>query len=313
MKVPVNNEIVIGVSSCLMGQKVRFDANHKEYRFITNELSKKFSVLPICPEMAIGLGVPRTPIHLAGDERNPRAVNVRDNNIDVTEQLVEFGRKKARQLNHISGYIFKKGSPSCGLFNVKIYKTSDHVIHNGTGLYAQQIIDANPLLPVEEEGRLNDAQLRANFLQRVEVYHRWQQLNSKGVNSKEFVEFHTRHKFLVLAHCEMTYRELGRLIAQMGNSDITQLADQYIKLMMTGLKKPTTRGKQTNVIEHLIGFFKKHLDSQDKTEMRNLLEEYRSGAVPRVVLITMLKHYLRKFPSQYVRKQHYLNHCYSDI
>lgn len=305
--------IVIGISSCLMGQKVRFDANHKEYRYVTQELSKKYAFLPICPEMAIGLGVPRTPIHLAGDENNPRAVNVRDNNIDVTEQLVEFGSKKAQQLKDISGYIFKKGSPSCGLFNVKIYKTPNHVIHSGTGLYAQQIIDANPLLPVEEEGRLNDTQLRANFLQRVEVYHRWQLLHANGITSKELVKFHTRHKFMVLAHCEVTYRQLGRLIAKLGKSDINSLAGEYIKLLMAGLKKPTTRGKQTNVIEHLIGYFKKHLDSHDKSELRKLLEEYRSGAVPRIVLLTMLKHYLRKFPSQYVRQQYYLNHCYSDI
>ena len=313
MKTQVNNEIVIGVSSCLLGQKVRFDANHKEHRFITNELSKKFSFLPICPEMAIGLGVPRTPIHLAGDESNPRAVNVRDNNIDVTEQLVEFGKKQARQLNHISGYIFKKGSPSCGLFNVKIYKTPDHVVHTGTGLYAQQIIDANPLLPVEEEGRLNDAQLRANFLQRVEVYHRWQQLSVGELTSKKLVDFHTRHKFMVLAHCEMTYRELGRIIAQAGKSDLRPIAEKYIELLMEGLKKPTTRGKQMNVLEHLVGYFKKHLDSQDKSEMRKLLESYRAGELPRVVLITMLKHYLRKFPSQYVGQQYYLKHCYSEI
>lgn len=307
------NEIVIGVSSCLMGQKVRFDANHKEHRYITRELSKRFSFLPICPEMAIGLGTPRTPIHLVGDEKNQRAVNIRDNSIDVTTQLVEFGKSKADQLKHVSGYIFKKGSPSCGLFNVKIYKSPDHVVHSGTGIYAKQIIDANPLLPVEEEGRLNDAQLKANFLQRVEVFHRWQQLVENGISKKALIEFHTRHKFMVLAHCETTYRDMGRLIASIGNNDLKSIANAYVEMLMSGLKKPATRGKHTNVLEHLIGYFKRHLDSQDKHELQKLVQEYRSGEVPRVVLLTMLKHYLRKFPSNYVNRQHYLNHCYSDI
>ena len=312
MKQSSQQKIVIGISSCLMGQKVRFDGNPKESRFVTGELSKTFDFVPICPEMAIGLGVPRTPIHLVGDQETQRAVNIKDESIDVTTQLVEFGKSKARELNHISGYIFKKGSPSCGLFNVKIYKTPNNVLNSGTGLYAQQIIDAHPHLPVEEEGRLNDLQLRANFLQRVEVYHRWQQLLSTGLTNKRLVEFHTRHKFMVLAHCETTYREMGRLVAQAGNNNMDTVASQYLELLMTGLKKMSTRGKHTNVVEHLLGYFKRHLDTQDKSEMNQLIESYREGEVPRIVLLTMLKHYLRKFPSNYVGKQYYINQCYSE-
>ena len=308
-----NQKINIGISSCLLGHKVRFDANHKEHRYITNEMSKRFDFIPTCPEMAIGLGVPRTPIHLVGDENKQRAVNVKNESIDVTEPLVEFGKKKAKELSRISGYIFKKGSPSCGLYNVKIYKTSQNVIYSGRGLYAQQITEANPLLPVEEEGRLNDMQLRANFLQRVEVYHDWQMLTASGLSKKALIKFHTQHKFLVLAHCESNYRKMGKLIGEIGNENLYQAADHYIELLMTGLQKPTSRGKQTNVLQHLLGFFKRNLDSQDKTEISRLLEDYRDGQLPRVVLVTMLKHYLRKFPSTYVEQQSYLNFCYSDI
>ncbi len=312
MKKISEQKIVIGISSCLMGQKVRFDGNPKESRFVTEELSKTFDFVPICPEMAIGLGVPRTPIHLVGNQETQRAVNIKDESIDVTTQLVEFGKSKARELTHISGYIFKKGSPSCGLFSVKIYKTANNVLNNGTGLYAQQIIDAHPHLPVEEEGRLNDLQLRANFLQRVEVYHRWQKLLSSGVTNKALVEFHTRHKFMVLAHCETTYREMGRLVATSGKTNVNEIANKYFDMLMTGLKKPSTRGKHTNVVEHLLGYFKRHLDNHDKSEMRQLIDSYREGQVPRIVLLTMLKHYLRKFPSNYVGKQYYINQCYSD-
>ena len=220
------HKINIGISSCLLGNKVRFDANHKEHRYITKEMSKRFDFTPVCPEMAVGLGVPRTPIHLVGDEVTQRAVNVKNASIDVTQSLVEFGKKKAKEMSHISGYIFKKGSPSCGLFNVKIYKTPQNVIYSGQGLYAKQITDANPLLPVEEEGRLNDMQLRANFLQRVEVYHDWQVLNDGGLSRKALINFHTQHKFLVLAHCETTYRKMGKLIGEIGTENLFHAAER---------------------------------------------------------------------------------------
>jgi len=307
------NTIFIGISSCLLGEKVRFDGNHKHQKFITEQFAEKFTYIPVCPEMAIGLGVPRTPIHLIGDETRQQAVNVKNESIDVTQQLVDFGQRKARQLNFISGYIFKKGSPSCGLFNVKIYKSPTNVLNNGMGLYAQQIIKANPLLPVEEEGRLKDMQLRANFLQRVEVYHRWQQLLSAGLSKKSIVDFHTQHKFMILAHCESAYRKLGRMISEIGKEELNGFAHRYISLVMESLQKPTTRGKQSNVLEHIFGFFKRDLDQHDKAEMQRIIAGYRRGVVPRIVPLTMLKHYLRKFPSNYLLGQYYLSHCYSDI
>jgi uncharacterized protein YbgA (DUF1722 family) len=181
------------------------------------------------------------------------------------------------------------------------------VLNDGVGLYAQQIMNANPLLPVEEEGRLKDEKLRENFLQRVQVYHRWQQLMAHNLNKNAVIEFHTRHKYLLLAHCETTYRSLGRLIAQCGNDNLQQVADQYINMLMNGLKKPSSRGKHTNVLQHMLGYFKRYLDRYDKYEMKQLLEQYRSGNIPREVLLTMLKHYLRKFPSSYLYKQYYLN------
>ena len=307
MSTKTSKKIVIGISSCLLGQKVRFDGNHKEQRLITGKLSNAFEFVPTCPEMAIGLGVPRTPIHLKGDGDTQRLVNVRDESIDVTNQLVEFSEKRAHALNHISGYIFKKGSPSCGLLNVKIYKSETQVLNNGMGLFAKEIIKAHPLLPVEEEGRLNDEQLRANFLQRVEIYHLWQQLVTAGITKKMLLDFHTQHKYTLLAHCQVTYRSLGQLIAQTGKADLRSLSNQYISTLMDALKKPSTRGKHINVLEHIAGYFKPHLDSSDKSEFRTLIEDYRKEKMPREALLTILKHYLRKFPNNYLSTQHYLN------
>jgi uncharacterized protein YbgA (DUF1722 family) len=186
-------------------------------------------------------------------------------------------------------------------------------MNGGTGLYAREIIRAHPLLPVEEEGRLNDAMLRANFLQRVEVYHRWLQLQRQGLSRHALAQFHTRHKFMILAHCETTYRKLGRLIALIGRQPLRPAADEYIALLMSGLNKPASRGRHTNVLQHMVGFLKSHLDNQDKREMQTIIAEYHQGKVPRVVPITLLKHYLRKFPTNYLINQYYLQYCYTDL
>ena len=302
-----DGKILIGISSCLLGEKVRFDGNHKLDNAIRTGLGEVFDFQPVCPEVGIGLGVPRPPIRLVGEPGVARAVGVKDSGLDVTEDLIRFAHKISKQLTSISGYIFKKGSPSCGLLNVKIYKSNTQVLNTGTGLFAKEIIKAHPLLPVEEEGRLNDPLLRDNFLQRVEIYHHWQQLVTTGIRKKSLLDFHTRHKYTLLAHCEVTYRTLGQLLARAGKMDLQVLSDQYISAFMEGLKKPTTRGKQANVLEHLAGYFKHYLDGHDKSEFRQLITAYRLGEMPREALLVMLKHYLRKFPNDYLQLQHYLH------
>lgn len=313
METKTSQKIYLGISSCLLGNKVRYDGNHKEQRLITQKLANKYEFVSLCPEMAIGLGVPRKPIHLIGDRENQRVVEVNNKEVDVTHQLVSFGKQKANELDYISGFIFKKGSPSCGLYSVKIYQSANSVLNKGMGLFAQQIVKHNPLLPVEEEGRLNDEKLRRNFFQRVEVYYRWNQLLNSGLSKGKIIDFHSRHKFLLLAHCEKTYRELGRFMSQIGNYDLEIFSKEYISLLMNGLKKPTTRNKHINVLQHIAGFFKKNLDSHDKHEFSQLIEHYREGIMPREALLTMLKHYLRKFPNSYLNEQYYLSHNYSGI
>ena len=313
MKTRNSQKIYLGISSCLLGNKVRYDGNHKEQRLITQKLATKFEFVPVCPEMAIGLGVPRKPIHLIGDRTKQRAVEVNNKEVDVTHQLVSFGKQKAIDLDYISGFIFKKGSPSCGLFSVKIYQSENSVLNKGMGLFAQHIVKHNPLLPVEEEGRLNDEKIRRNFLQRVEVYHRWNQLVKSGLSKGKIIDFHSRHKFMLLAHCEKTYRETGRMISKIGDHDLYVLSDTYIALLMSGLEKPETCDKHINVLQHIAGFFKGSLDKEDKHEFGQLIDSYRNGVMPREALIAMLKHYLRKFPNHYLHEQYYLSRSYSGI
>jgi uncharacterized protein YbgA (DUF1722 family)/uncharacterized protein YbbK (DUF523 family) len=303
--------VYVGVSSCLLGQAVRFDGNHKHQKFISEELGKHFRYVAVCPEVAIGLGVPRPTIHLSGDVNSPRVTAVMDPALDVTESLLNFSRDKARELSCLSGYIFKKASPSCGMERIKVYEDGQLISTQGVGVYARAVMDANPLLPVEDEGRLCDLGIRHNFVQRVLVYHRWQRLLMGGLTARRFIDFHSRHKFLVLAHDETIYRRLGRLIASFdGNCEgknMEATANRYALLLMTALKRPATRRRHANVLQHIMGYFKRRLDSDDKQELLAVIDDYRSGGVPLAVPVTLLKHYLRHHPTPYIQQQVYIN------
>lgn len=301
------DRIIIGISSCLLGEKVRFDGNHKLDNYIKQDLGDIFDYRSVCPEVGIGMGVPRPTIHLVGTPEAPRAVGVKDDSLDVTDQIIRFAHKASRNLTDISGYIFKSKSPSCGMERVKLYDGRGGGSKQGVGLYAREIMQLNPLLPVEEEGRLNDAPLRDNFLERVFAYHRWQQLNRKRISAKALIDFHSRHKLIVMAHSPEDYRALGRLVADAGKQPIRELADTYIDQFMAAMKKRATVRKHINVLHHIMGYLKKQLSSADKQELLELIEGYRNEQVPRMVPVVLLKHHFRNHPNEYMDTQLYLN------
>jgi len=298
--------IRIGISSCLIGQAVRYDGGHKHNEYITCSLGQFFDFVPFCPEVAIGLGIPRPPIRLVKVGAGVRARGIRDAQLDVTGKLTAYADKVAPQLQRLSGYILKKNSPSCGMERVKLYNLNGMPAGTAPGVYAGRLQALHPELPFEEEGRLMDPVLRENFVERVFVYHRWQQLAVKRLTARALVEFHTRHKFIVLAHDEKAYRTLGRLVAGAGRGTATGLGEQYIRLLMQALRKPATRTRHSNVLQHLAGFFKKHMDADDKRELQEVITNYRRGRLPRVVPVTLLRHYLRRHPDPYLSDQHYL-------
>ncbi|MDH3691379.1 MAG: DUF523 and DUF1722 domain-containing protein, partial [Gammaproteobacteria bacterium] len=293
----------------LLGQNVRYDGEHKRDSFITNALTHYFEFVPVCPEVSIGLGVPRPPIQLRGKLEAARVVSVKDPELDVTDKLREYGTQMAKELSDISGYIFKSKSPSCGMERVKLYPSTGNGAPNkkGVGQYADAFMKANPLLPAEEEGRLHDPVLRENFLERVFTYKRWQDLTKKGISAHRLVEFHTHHKYGILAHGNKYYTELGKLVAEAGKKPITQAAEEYIAKLMATLKRRATRKGHTNVLQHLQGYLKDRLDVQDKSELSEVIDSYRLGQVPLIVPITLLKHHFRKNPDPYISKQFYLN------
>lgn len=299
-------KIRLGISSCLLGQRVRYDGDHKQNDFIVGTLGRFFEWVPVCPEVAIGLGVPRPPIRLVTLRGSTRAVGVKDTNLDVTQKLATYGEKQARKLDDICGYIFKSKSPSCGMERVKIYSCSGAARANGRGIYADAFRTAHPCLPAEEEGRLGDSRLRDNFIERVFVYRRWQALTTTGLSAARLVEFHAYHKLTLMAHDVEAYRALGQLVARASRANLKSIAPAYLQQLMPALRHLATPARHANVLMHIMGYLKKYLDAASKAELLDVIHTYRRGQAPLAAPLTLLKHYFRLFPDEYIAHQTYL-------
>ena len=300
------SRIPVGVSSCLLGRAVRYDGGHKHDRYVTGVLGRYFEYVPFCPEVLAGLGVPRRPIRLTGDPGAPRAVRVADASADVTDALLAAARGATPGMDALRGYVFKRGSPSCGMERVKVYGEPGKSPRMGRGLFAQAVMQAHPLLPCEEEGRLSDPALRESFVERVFAYDRWLRAMADGCTPGRLVGFHTRHKLLLLSHSEVHYRSAGRLVADAGRRDPARLAREYLATFMEGMGRRATRRRHTNVLQHLAGYLKRSIGAPDRQALAAIVEEYRTGAVPLVVPIRFLRHHFRHAPDRYVEMQHYL-------
>ena len=297
----------IAISACLLGAEVRYNAGHKNSRLCSEVLSEHFEFVPVCPEVAVGLGIPREPIRLVGDALHRRAVGSVDPGLDVTQPLADYGTRMATELADICGYIFMQKSPSCGLERVKLYHPKGHVQDGGTrGIYADAFCARHPDLPVEEDGRLNDPVLRENFLTRVFAYAAWQDMLRSGLTRRGLTDFHARYKYLLMAHNPVQYKALGKLLGNMGQSDAKDIGPRYFSALMSALKQCATRGTHSNVLQHLSGYFKQAISHEDKQEIQQLIGQYRQGIVPLVVPLTLLKHHLRHHPDPYIAQQVYL-------
>jgi uncharacterized protein YbgA (DUF1722 family)/uncharacterized protein YbbK (DUF523 family) len=299
--------IKVGISQCLLGMKVRYDGGHKRNLFCLNHLSKVFEFVPLCPEVGIGMGTPRPTIQLKGDVNAPRAVYSKDTGEDFTDDLKNYADLNKTSLANMSGYVFCAKSPSCGVERVKVYQESGHAEHNGMGIFAARVKQLFPLLPLEEDGRLNDGLLRDSFIKRVYIYNDWQKTTSDGFNVNALFKFHARHKMTLLAHCQKTYRELGPLISPVEPKTLQTISDEYISKLMTALKTPATRANNTNVLMHLQGYLKDHLESSDRQELAECIMEYRQGILPILSPLTLMQHHFKHHPDDYVSQQSYLN------
>lgn len=304
---PAVHKPKLGISACLMGDEVRFNGGHKESHLCTRELSQYFEFVTACPEVAIGMGIPREPIRLVGDAQSPQAVGTVNKALNVTQPLADYGVKMAEELGDICGYIFMQKSPSCGLERVKVYtETGAPVEGGGRGIYAQAFCERHPNLPVEEDGRLNDAVLRENFITRVFAYAAWQDLLKAGITRRSLTEFHSRYKYQLMANDPVQYKVLGNFLGSMGRSDPNEIAPRYFSDLMAALKKPATRRTHTNVLQHISGYLKQTLSSADKQEIQQIITQYHQGIVPLIVPLTLLKHHFRQHPDPYVALQVYM-------
>jgi uncharacterized protein YbgA (DUF1722 family)/uncharacterized protein YbbK (DUF523 family) len=301
-------KIPIGVSACLLGAPVRFDGGHKRDRFIDEQLRRCFDFIPMCPEMAIGLGAPRQPIRLVAAPGGARAVGTRDDKLDVTDRLRSYGREVANgAARDLCGFIFKKGSPSCGMQRVRVYDAHGIPHADGSGLFAAEIMRARPLLPVEEEGRLNDPALREHFITRVYIYARWRALLDNGLSKAGLLTFHARHKLLIMAHSTEGYRALGRLVSNLQVRPLEDIAAQYIDMLMTVTGCKPSRKRHANVLQHLLGYLRDCADPRDRQDVLDAIETYRRGEYPLIVPVRLLHHQFRRHPHPYVAGQVYLS------
>jgi uncharacterized protein YbgA (DUF1722 family)/uncharacterized protein YbbK (DUF523 family) len=304
----MEERIRLGISMCLLGENVRYDGGHKLDRFLTETLGQYVEYVPVCPEVECGLPVPREAMHLEGDPEHPRLVTSRTHE-DKTAQMLKWAKRRVVELEkeNLCGFIFKSNSPSSGMERVKIRNEKGMPEKKGVGLFAKAFMEHFPLIPVEEDGRLHDPKLRENFIERIFTMMRWRELLNKRWRMGGLVDFHTRNKLLILSHSPKHYKMMGKLVADGKAMPIEKLYQEYESLLMAALKLKTTPKKNSNVLQHMMGYFKKDLSSDEKQEILEIIQQYREGYVPLIVPVTLMNHYIRKYRQEYMSLQTYLN------
>jgi uncharacterized protein YbgA (DUF1722 family)/uncharacterized protein YbbK (DUF523 family) len=306
-------KIPVGISACLLGLEVRHDKGHKHSRYCTGVLSRYFQFRSLCPEMGAGLSAPRKAMHLAEQGGELRMITT-DGRRDYTDLMQDFITRTMPSLAPLRGYILMAKSPSCGMERIRVYNDDGNVQHrDASGLFAAALQTHYPLMPLEEEGRLNDDTLRENFIERVFLYDDWCQLREQGLTAQRLIDFHSRHKFQLLAHCQKTYRQLGPLLSDLKSRPLEDIAEEYIQALMVAMKKRVSRGAHVNTLQHLAGFLREGLSDTDRALINEQIEAYLREEVPLIVPMTLLRGGMRKVPQPYLEKQGYLSPYPDDL
>lgn len=300
----------LGISSCLLGQEVRYNGGHKRDAFLTDTFGQFVEWVPVCPEVELGMGTPRPPIRLETSAGGPLRLVMPSTGEDYTAAMREYSERRVADLGEarLDGYVLKKDSPSCGLERVKVYGSGGSPSRHGRGLFAEALAERFPHLPLEEEGRLNDPLLRESFVTRVFVHHRWREGEEEGWTRAGLMRFHERHKYLLMARNQAGLRRLGRLLGEAGRAaSIADLAGAYREGLTEVLRRPATRKNHANVLHHLAGYVSDALDASDRAELADTIERYRRGLVPLIVPLTLVRHHVRRQEVAYLRDQVYLD------
>jgi uncharacterized protein YbgA (DUF1722 family)/uncharacterized protein YbbK (DUF523 family) len=298
----------LGISMCLLGENVRYNGGHSLDRFLRDTLGKYVEYVPVCPEVECGFGVPRETLRLTGDPKQPRLVTSHTG-IDHTERMKAWASNRVAELENenLCGFIFKSDSPSSGMERVKVYDEKEAPRKMGVGVFARIFMEHFPQTPVEEEGRLHDPILRENFIDRIFIYRRYRESMEEKNRSGSLVDFHTRNKLLLMAHSPKHLQQMGRLVAHAKKLSTKDLIIEYEKLLMETMALKPSTAKHTNVLQHVMGYFKKTLSADEKQELLEVIDEYRMGLIPLIVPVTLLSHYMRKFNEPYLKEQTYLS------
>lgn len=299
--------IKVGISACLLGDEVRYDGGHKRDGFLADTFGRFVEWVPVCPEVECGLGTPREPMRLVRAGRTLRLITVKTGK-DLTSRMDAYVRRRvsALALEELSGYVFKKDSPSCGVARVKVYDGRGALTRSGRGLFAAAVIEEMPDLPVEEEGRLADSRLRENFVERVFAYWRLRNLFMDAWTVSDLVRFHTAHKLILMAHSPEAYRQLGRLTARAAARSRAEIARRYQEAFMNALAVVATPRRHANVLQHMLGYFKDRLDRAARAELLAAIEDHRRELVPLIVPMTLFRHHVRAHHIDYLAGQFYL-------
>ena len=297
----------IGVSSCLLGHRVRYDGGHKHHRTVTETLSRFFDIVAVCPEMEVGMGVPREPVDLVGDPAAPRMLGQRSAR-DWTAIMRRYGRRRAAEIERlgVSGFVLKEGSPSCGPDQVPVHTESREGHSPGSGLFARALADAVPLLPVEVEDGLDHAPPCENFVERVHAYREWRACTRGGPSLSGLMDFHASHKLALLAHSERHLRFLGRILAEAGKGSLETATIRYGSAFMEALKQPATRRTNTNALQHLTGFLSGRLDRDSRRRLAAMVDDYRSGRVRLSAPLALIRRHAAEHHAEYVLRQSFL-------
>ena len=300
-------KIRVGISSCLLGNEVRYNGQHKKDHFITNTLGNWCEFVPVCPEVECGLPVPRESMRLVGtkDEYRLLTHNTKE---DITPMMKSWAEKRLKQLESedIVAFIFKTRSPSSGMRAIKIYKEDGNIAHrNATGIFAGMFMERFPEIPVEDEGRLHDPGIRENFIEKIFVLQRWKESVRDG-RAASLVDFHSNHKYVLMAHNQENMRALGRITSTAG-VDFEKARAEYLDLLLETLSIKKNVRTNVNVLMHIMGYFKNNLSGDEKEELLEVIEQYHNGMVPVIVPLTLIRHFTRKYQEPYLQRQWYLN------
>jgi uncharacterized protein YbgA (DUF1722 family)/uncharacterized protein YbbK (DUF523 family) len=298
----------LGISTCLLGEKVRYDGTAKRDPFLTDTFGRFVEWVPVCPEVECGLPVPREAMHLAGDPESPRLVTIRTG-IDHTGRMKRWAGRRLRELarEDLAGYVFKARSPSSGMERVRVYDESDRPSGVGVGLWAREFMERFPLLPAEDEGRLHDPAIRENFIERVFALRRYRDAMRPRRSRRALVGFQASHKLQLMAHAPALQKEMGRLVANSKEARGSELYAAYEEMLMRALRLHATPGRNANVLQHALGYFKRDLSPDEKQETLQVIGDYRNGHVPLIVPVTLLNHYVRKYGVDYLASQSYFH------